>query len=294
NSPLYIDNPAPRTPSSLSLSPSKVEPPSPVAGELPLQVLDLWEQYSDAASGRCYYVNSVTKERSWKPPRRARTPASNQLSPTQTQASPRVTNHLSLPLSGATNGNTCRLSPDLVYRSHQRSAQGGVPVKQSMQRAASSDALTMTTFGKGGVAHSADSSPMHLSHSQSLALPENGKADSGSTQLQQQSRDSYNVTNVIVEPPSPASSSESEGCTPELEKAGLLYKTKISEGGRKLRKNWNPSWVVLVGNSLVFFKDPKSQTPCGWKPGNSRPESSVDLRGAQLDWADYLSSKKNV
>lgn len=30
------------------------------------------------------------------------------------------------------------------------------------------------------------------------------------------------------------------------------------------------------------------------RPGNSRPESSVDLRGAQLHWANELSSKKNV
>uniref|UniRef100_A0A3B4WU41 PH domain-containing protein n=1 Tax=Seriola lalandi dorsalis TaxID=1841481 RepID=A0A3B4WU41_SERLL len=85
-------------------------------------------------------------------------------------------------------------------------------------------------------------------------------------------------------------------CSQELEKAGLLNKTKIAEGGRKLRKNWSPSWVVLVGNSLVFFKDPKSHTPSTWvrKPGNSRPESSVDLRGAQLHWANELSSKKNL
>uniref|UniRef100_A0A673FSW8 Rho GTPase activating protein 9 n=1 Tax=Sinocyclocheilus rhinocerous TaxID=307959 RepID=A0A673FSW8_9TELE len=60
------------------------------------------------------------------------------------------------------------------------------------------------------------------------------------------------------------------------------------------RKNWNPSWVVLVGNSLVFFKDPKSQNPDSWKPGNSCPESSVDLRGAQLQWANDLSSRKNL
>uniref|UniRef100_A0A8C8A1D1 Rho GTPase activating protein 9 n=1 Tax=Oryzias sinensis TaxID=183150 RepID=A0A8C8A1D1_9TELE len=83
-------------------------------------------------------------------------------------------------------------------------------------------------------------------------------------------------------------------CFQELEKAGLLNKTKIAEGGRKLRKNWCSSWVVLVGNSLVFYKDPKSQSPSSWKPGSSRPESSVDLRGAQLHWANELSSKKNV
>ncbi|CAL8380466.1 unnamed protein product [Boreogadus saida] len=182
NSPLYSDTLTP------SASPSKAEPPSPPPGEQPLQVLDLWEQYSDLASGRSYYVNSITKERSWKPPRRARTGSTHQLNHPQPQISPRHTSHLSLPLSGTTNGT--------VHK--------------------------------------------------------------------------------------------------ELEKAGLLNKTKISEGGRKLRKNWNQSWVVLVGNSLVFFKDPKSQTPSSWKPGNSRPESSVDLRGAQLEFADCLSSKKNV
>ena len=30
------------------------------------------------------------------------------------------------------------------------------------------------------------------------------------------------------------------------------------------RKNWSQAWVVLVGNSLVFFKDPKAQTPSSW------------------------------
>lgn len=102
-------------------------------------------------------------------------------------------------------------------------------------------------------------------------------------------------------------------CLQELEKAGLLNKTKIAEGGRKLRwgcshkrqkrsirlclfcviafeyiswaeihltsihvfviyrKNWSPSWVVLVGNSLVFFKDPKSQTPSSWVRALTNP-----------------------
>ncbi|KAJ3602202.1 hypothetical protein NHX12_029961 [Muraenolepis orangiensis] len=260
NSPLYSDAPGPR-------SPSKAEPPSPAAGERPLQVLDLWEQYSDSASGRCYFVNSVTEERSWKPPRRARTPStSNQLSPTQPQTPPRDTTHLSPPLSAASN----------------------VTKHRSMHRDVSSDMLV--TFGKGD-AQSADSSPLHLTHFP--ALPENGNLDTGSTQQFQQSI-SCNVTNVTVEPPSADSSPENHGCTPELEKAGPLNKTKISEGGRKLRKNWNPSWVVLGGNSLVFFKDPKAQSPSSWKPGNSCPESSVDLRGAQLEWAEDLSSKKNV
>ncbi|CAI5686718.1 unnamed protein product [Oreochromis niloticus] len=189
---------------------SQPDPPSPAPGEQPLQILGLWEQYSDATTGRWYYVNSITKERSWKPPRRARGQFTNQAGPGQPQTLPRDTSHLSLSLTAAGNGTTHRLSPDFLFGSHQRNPDNGWQMKQ------------------------------------------------------------------------------------ELEKAGLLNKTKIAEGGRKLRKNWSPSWVVLVGNSLVFFKDPKSQTPSSWKPGNSRPESSVDLRGAKLHWANELSSKKNV
>ncbi|XP_016107345.1 rho GTPase-activating protein 15-like isoform X4 [Sinocyclocheilus grahami] len=127
----------------------------------------------------------------------------------------------------------------------------------------------------GGVAH--------VSHSYSMFLPSQRESANGKSDYR-----------LVAEPPSSESSPDSEGVTPELEKAGLLNKTKIAEGGRKLRKNWNPSWVVLVGNSLVFFKDPKSQNPDSWKPGNSCPESSVDLRGAQLQWANDLSSRKNV
>ncbi|XP_066471387.1 rho GTPase-activating protein 9 isoform X2 [Tiliqua scincoides] len=77
-----------------------------------------------------------------------------------------------------------------------------------------------------------------------------------------------------------------------VEKAGQLNKTKIAEGGRKLRKSWSSSWLVLAGNSLMFYKDPK--VTAGWNPAGSRPESSVDLRCARIDWARDLSSKRNV
>ncbi|KAM7006510.1 rho GTPase-activating protein 9 isoform 5-T5 [Tautogolabrus adspersus] len=222
---------------------SQQEPPCPAPGQQRLQILDLWEQYSDTSTGRSYYINTITKERSWKPPRRARVQTNNKVSTVQPQTLPRETSHLSLPLAEAGNGTMDRLTPDFLFGNHQR----------------------------------------------------NNDTDWQMKQLVQQCRDySCNVTNIVVEPPSPESSPDSEGGTPELEKAGLLNKTKIAEGGRKLRKNWSPSWVVLVGNSLVFFKDPKSQTPASWRPGNSRPESSMDLRGAKLHWAHELSSKKNV
>ncbi|KAM4582323.1 rho GTPase-activating protein 9 isoform 2-T4 [Fundulus diaphanus] len=272
---------------------SQQEPPIPALGQQPLQIMDLWEQYSDPATGRCYYINSITKERSWKPPRRARSQCTNRSSTqqgslVQAQTLPRDTSHLSLPLSKTGNGTKHKLSPDYVFGSHQRNTDSSLQMKQNIQRAVSSDTLSTSSFtnteGQCRYSGSQHDAKQQLSHLQCMALPENGKCRDSSC----------NVTNIIVEPPSPESSPDSDGCTPELEKAGLLNKTKIAEGGRKLRKNWSPSWVVLVGNSLVFFKDPKSQTPSSWKPGNSRPESSVDLRGAKLNWAHDLSSKKNV
>ncbi|KAM7115995.1 rho GTPase-activating protein 9 isoform 5-T6 [Molossus nigricans] len=81
----------------------------------------------------------------------------------------------------------------------------------------------------------------------------------------------------------------------EVEKSGQLNMTKIAQGGRKLRKNWGPSWVVLTGNSLVFYREPPLAAPSSaWGPAGSRPESSVDLRGAALAHGRHLSSRRNV
>uniref|UniRef100_A0A6I8N869 Rho GTPase activating protein 9 n=1 Tax=Ornithorhynchus anatinus TaxID=9258 RepID=A0A6I8N869_ORNAN len=80
----------------------------------------------------------------------------------------------------------------------------------------------------------------------------------------------------------------------EVEKSGRLNKTKIAEGGRKLKKNWTTAWVVLAGNSLVFYRDPPASSPVLWGPARSRPESSVDLRGAALGTGRHLTSRRNV
>uniref|UniRef100_A0AAY4DZH3 Rho GTPase-activating protein 27-like n=1 Tax=Denticeps clupeoides TaxID=299321 RepID=A0AAY4DZH3_9TELE len=95
----------------------------------------------------------------------------------------------------------------------------------------------------------------------------------------------------------------SSGTSPEmshqchqLEKAGILNKTKVSDNGKKLRKNWSQSWTVLHDGILTFHKDPKF-APSG--PSNKSnqiiPEFTVELRGATLARASKdKSSKKNV
>ncbi|XP_035469726.1 rho GTPase-activating protein 27 isoform X2 [Scophthalmus maximus] len=98
-----------------------------------------------------------------------------------------------------------------------------------------------------------------------------------------------------------SSDSSSTGNSPEtqhnnLEKAGILNKTKVCENGKKVRKNWAQTWTVLHGGVLTFHKDPKSAaTGASNKTNQIVPEVTVDLRGAAIGWASKdKSSKKNV
>uniref|UniRef100_A0A8D1VWF9 Rho GTPase activating protein 9 n=1 Tax=Sus scrofa TaxID=9823 RepID=A0A8D1VWF9_PIG len=58
-------------------------PPNPACP--PLQRLDAWEQHLDHSSGRCFYINSLTGCKSWKPPRHTRTREMNPGSMERTQ-----------------------------------------------------------------------------------------------------------------------------------------------------------------------------------------------------------------
>ncbi|CAN9498602.1 unnamed protein product [Ophioblennius macclurei] len=64
---------------------------------------------------------------------------------------------------------------------------------------------------------------------------------------------------------------------------------KISEGGKKQRKNWTSMWTVLTSTQLLFCKDKQEQ---GLKTG-SRTEV-LELGGALLEWTTEKSSRKNV
>lgn len=78
------------------------------------------------------------------------------------------------------------------------------------------------------------------------------------------------------------------------EKCGVLNVTKITENGKKVRKNWTSSWTVLQGSTLLFAKGQGGGT--SWfGGGQSKPEFTVDLKGGSVDWASKdKSSKKHV
>ncbi|XP_048019254.1 rho GTPase-activating protein 12a isoform X5 [Megalobrama amblycephala] len=77
------------------------------------------------------------------------------------------------------------------------------------------------------------------------------------------------------------------------EKCGNLNMTKITENGKKVRKNWTSYWTVLQGSLLLFNKGQGSGT--GWFGRDQKLEFSVDLKGGSVDWASKdKSSKKHV
>ncbi|CAI5640478.1 unnamed protein product [Oreochromis niloticus] len=100
-----------------------------------------------------------------------------------------------------------------------------------------------------------------------------------------------------LKPPSPDSDSCPSSPKPPAspsEKCGVLNVTKITENGKKVRKNWTSSWTVLQGSTLLFAKGQGGGT--SWfGGGQSKPEFTVDLKGGSVDWASKdKSSKKHV
>ncbi|KAM6338953.1 rho GTPase-activating protein 12 isoform 7-T7 [Podargus strigoides] len=166
-------------------------PPLPTSA--PVQINGEWETHKDT-TGRCYYYNRGSQERTWKPPRWARDASINK-------------------------------GDSQSHADHEESSSA-----------------SKASFPEN---ESSPSSPKHQATGQ--------------------------------------------------EKYGLLNVTKITENGKKVRKNWMSSWAVLQGSSLLFTKTQGSGT--GWKFGvnQSKPEFTVDLKGALIDWASKdKSSKKNV
>ncbi|XP_075037036.1 rho GTPase-activating protein 15 [Mixophyes fleayi] len=74
-------------------------------------------------------------------------------------------------------------------------------------------------------------------------------------------------------------------------KEGILNKTKITDKGKKLRKNWTTSYAVLSGKKLEFYKDAKELTP---NMKSATKPDCIDLCGAQIEWTSEKSSRKNV
>uniref|UniRef100_A0A3Q3K6R2 Rho GTPase-activating protein 15 n=1 Tax=Monopterus albus TaxID=43700 RepID=A0A3Q3K6R2_MONAL len=133
--------------------------------------------------------------------------------------------------------------------------------------------LTLTSYFHGAVQmriKSSQSSGDRLSQSKSMVLPE---VDLSQKPISRHRRNQSQHNVVIVEL-----------------KGEHLNVAKISESGKKQRKNWTLMWTVLTSDQLLFYKDRPQET--GMKPGSKT--DVVQLCGAITRWTTEKSSKKNV
>uniref|UniRef100_W5MK34 Rho GTPase activating protein 12 n=1 Tax=Lepisosteus oculatus TaxID=7918 RepID=W5MK34_LEPOC len=265
-------------------------PPAPSGS--PLHTLGDWETYKDP-SGRHFYFNRATQERTWKPPRARDASSSGSTGSSRGEAhapgDPEWIKHVDdqgRPYYYSADGS--RSEWELPKYNLSPPQPGDMPKSRSLDRkqvepivltkwrhstyvADLSDKLSVKHRRYASEHHTGTAGPPPYPEQESPTGPKQSFPDSDSC------------------PSSP------KHPTATSEKCGVLNVTKITENGKKVRKNWTSSWAVLQGFALLFAKGQGGGT--GWKFGGnqSKPEFTVDLRGASVDWASKdKSSKKHV
>lgn len=254
----------------------------PLPGSPAIQVNGEWETHKDS-SGRCYYYNRTTQERTWKPPRWARDVSTSRdfQSPGEQE-----------PLSSEENYHSSCFS--------QSDSQCGSPPRGwSEELDERGHTLYTSDYTKEKWLKHVDDQGRQYYYSADGSRSEwELPKYNASSQQQREIIKSRSLDRRLQEPivltkwrhSTIVLDSNDKG----QEKYGLLNVTKITENGKKVRKNWLSSWAVLQGSSLLFTKTQGSST--SWFGSNqSKPEFTVDLKGAAIEMASKdKSSKKNV
>lgn len=279
----------------------------PLPGSPAIQVNGEWETHKDS-SGRCYYYNRTTQERTWKPPRWTRDVSTSRdfQSPGEQEPLSSEENYHSSCFSQSDSqcGSPPRgWSEELDERGHTLYTSDYTKEKwlkhvddQGRQYYYSADGSRSEWELPKYNASSQQQREIIKSRSLDRRLQEPivlTKWRHSTIVLDSNDKDSPTSTKLCLpENESPPTSTKHQD--PGQEKYGLLNVTKITENGKKVRKNWLSSWAVLQGSSLLFTKTQGSST--SWFGSNqSKPEFTVDLKGAAIEMASKdKSSKKNV
>ncbi|XP_039609772.1 rho GTPase-activating protein 12b isoform X3 [Polypterus senegalus] len=330
----------------------------PVPSSSPLNTTGEWETHKDA-NGRHYYFNRATQERTWKPPRgrdtssssssRGDTVASGDQEPFSseenchsTYSSQSGSQYGSPPCGWSEeldeHGQTLYISEYTNEKWMKNVDEQGRPYYYSTDGTRSEWELPKYNIPPPPLPHPGDipkSKSLDRKHMEPIVLNK-----------WRHSTYTLDLNDKVESPTSPKQTfPESDSCpsspkhpTAASEKFGVLNVTKLTENGKKVRKNWMAWWTVLQGSSLLFTKSQGGGTSwsyyqrgsfpelvfsllANWKRSfkrrpavayvnsgpvttaaaakfggsQSKPEFTVDLKGALLDWASKeKSSKKHV
>ncbi|XP_067342561.1 rho GTPase-activating protein 12b isoform X9 [Channa argus] len=276
NSPVYTNL------QELKISQSSMPP---VPSSSPLHILGDWETHKDL-SGRHFYYNRATGERTWKPPRTRDTSGSISSIRGDSQGTVEIE-----PLSSEENCHS-------THSSQSDSQYGSPPRGWSEELDEHGHTLYVSEYTQ----------EKWIKHVDEQGRPYYYSADGSRSEWE---LPKYNISPQTSEVPKSRSLERKQQDPIVLtkwrhstyvlelndkpsEKCGVLNVTKITENGKKVRKNWTSSWTVLQGSSLLFAKGQGGST--SWFGSNqSKPEFTIDLRGASVEWASKdKSSKKHV
>uniref|UniRef100_A0A8D1A808 Rho GTPase-activating protein 12 n=1 Tax=Sus scrofa TaxID=9823 RepID=A0A8D1A808_PIG len=261
----------------------------PLPGSPAIQINGEWETHKDS-SGRCYYYNRGTQERTWKPPRSTRDTNISKgdfQSPGDQEWLKHVDDQGRQYYYSADGSRSEWELPKYNASSQQ---QREIIKSRSLDRRLQ-EPIVLTKWRHSTIV--LDTNDKESPTASKPCYPENESSPSSPK---------HQDTVSMIAPLLPLLHLPCfHGVLPVFptftqgqEKYGLLNVTKISENGKKVRKNWLSSWAVLQGSSLLFTKTQGSST--SWFGSNqSKPEFTVDLRGATIEMASKdKSSKKNV
>ncbi|XP_040306976.1 rho GTPase-activating protein 12 isoform X4 [Herpailurus yagouaroundi] len=285
----------------------------PLPGSPAIQINGEWETHKDS-SGRCYYYNRGTQERTWKPPRWTRDTSISKgdfQSPGDQELLSSEENYHSICYSQSDRqcGSPPRgWSEELDERGHTLYTSDYTNEKwlkhvddQGRQYYYSADGSRSEWELPKYNASSQQQREIIKSRSLDRRLQEPivlTKWRHSTIVLDTNDKESPTASKPCFpeneSSPSSPKHQDTDGSPKGQEKYGLLNVTKITENGKKVRKNWLSSWAVLQGSSLLFTKTQGSST--SWFGSNqSKPEFTVDLKGATVEMASKdKSSKKNV
>ncbi|ESP01570.1 hypothetical protein LOTGIDRAFT_225310 [Lottia gigantea] len=93
----------------------------------------------------------------------------------------------------------------------------------------------------------------------------------------------------------PSTTASSYRQEPNKPLCGYIMTSKISEVGKKVKKNWGQAYLVLKQSNLVFYKDEKATNQKQSGSPHGKTELVLNLQGAKIDLNPRdITSKKNV
>ncbi|XP_063109813.1 rho GTPase-activating protein 12 isoform X3 [Cavia porcellus] len=267
----------------------------PLPGSPAIQINGEWETHKDSL-GRCYYYNRGTQERTWKPPRWTRDAS---ISKDFHSQGDQERHHEPVSMSWRNQLLSSEENCHSICPSQSDSQCGSPPRGWSEELDERGHTLYTSDYtNEKWLKHVDDQGRQYYYSADGSRSEWELPKYNASSQQQREIIKSRSLDRRLQEPivltkwrhSTIVLDTNDKG----QEKYGLLNVTKITENGKKVRKNWLSSWAVLQGSSLLFTKTQGSST--SWFGSNqSKPEFTVDLRGATIEMASRdKSSKKNV